>query len=146
MPANAERELPREKLILWQLDGALGEREQLVEVGEEQVNSVVLRDGLPVVRFASGRSAVPERDSDALEKLMQRLAGKRNLRLRLIGHTDPQQLSPRTQAIYTDNQGLGLQRAKEVGEVFRQRLNRMCRQRLLRVLLRILAIRFQMSN
>lgn len=123
LPANAERELPREKLILWQLDGALGEREQLVAVGEEKISSVVLRDGLPVVRFASGRSGVPERDSDALTALVNRLAGKRNLRLRLIGHTDPQHLSSRSQAIYTDNQGLGLQRAKEVGEVFRQRLN-----------------------
>ena len=122
LPANAERELPREHLILWQLDGALGKREQLLDVGEEKVESVVLREGLPVVRFASGRSAIPERDSDALDTLMKRLAGKRNLRLRLIGHTDPQHLSQRTQSIYQDNYGLGLQRAKEVGELFRQRL------------------------
>ncbi|PKM33326.1 MAG: flagellar motor protein MotB, partial [Gammaproteobacteria bacterium HGW-Gammaproteobacteria-12] len=48
---------------------------------------------------------------------------KRNLRLRLVGHTDPQQLSERTRAIYQDNLGLGLQRAKEVGAIFRERLN-----------------------
>ncbi len=123
LPANAERELPRERLILWQLDGALGKREQLVQMGDEQISSVVLNDGLPVVRFASGRSAVAEQDSDALARLVERLAGKRNLRLRLIGHTDPQRLSARTQAVYGDNQGLGLQRAREVGEIFRQRLN-----------------------
>ena len=123
LPANAERELPREKLILWQLDGALGEREQLLDVTDQEVKSVVLRDGLPLVRFASGRSAVPSNDSDALQTLMTRLTGKRNLRLRLIGHTDPQQLSPRSKSIYQDNYGLGMQRAEEVGAVFRERLN-----------------------
>lgn len=123
LPANAERELPREKLILWQREGALGERAQLLEIADEQIQSVALRDGLPVVRFASGRSAVPEQDSDALDKLLTRLAGKRNLRLRLIGHTDPQHLSQRSRSIYEDNYGLGLQRAKEVGEIFRQRLH-----------------------
>src|SRR3990167_5739376 len=104
LPANAERELPREKLILWQLDGALGERDQVVNVSDETVSAVVLREGLPVVRFASGRSAVPERDSDALQKHLDHLVGKRNLRVRLVGHTDPQQLSQRSQAIYQDNQ------------------------------------------
>lgn len=123
LPHNAERELPREKLILWQHEGALGEREHLLEVGEETIDTVALRDGLPVVRFASGRSAVPDTDSDALARLMQRLGDKRNLRLRLIGHTDPQHLSQRTRAIYQDNLGLGLQRAKEVGAIFRERLN-----------------------
>ncbi|MDN5517038.1 MAG: OmpA family protein, partial [Pseudomonas sp.] len=123
LPHNAERELPREKLILWQYEGALGEREHLLEVGEETIDTVALRDGLPVVRFASGRSAVPDTDSDALARLMQRLGDKRNLRLRLIGHTDPQHLSERTRAIYQDNLGLGLQRAKEVGAIFRERLN-----------------------
>jgi outer membrane protein OmpA-like peptidoglycan-associated protein len=123
LPHNAERELPREKLILWQREGALGEREHLLDVGEETVESVVLRDGLPVVRFASGRSAVPQTDSDVLDTLMKRLTGKRNLRMRLVGHTDPEHLSVRTQAIYQDNQGLGLQRAKEVGAIFIERLN-----------------------
>ena len=122
LPHNAERELPRERLILWQREGALGEREQLLDVGDEKIDSVALRDGLPVVRFASGRSAVPQSDSDILDTLMQRLAGKRNLRLRLIGHTDPQHLSERTRAIYQDNLGLGLQRAKEVGAIFIERL------------------------
>src|SRR6218665_227846 len=123
LPANAARELPREKLILWQLDGPLGQREQIVNVADEQVQSVVLLDGLPTVRFASGRSAVPEQDSEALAKLLTRLAGKRNLRLQLIGHTDAQHLSARSQAVYQDNYGLGLQRAKEVGELFRERLH-----------------------
>jgi len=77
LPHNAERELPREKLILWQYEGALGEREHLLDVGEETIDTVALRDGLPVVRFASGRSAVPDTDSDALARLMQRLADER---------------------------------------------------------------------
>ncbi len=123
LPHNAERELPREQLILWQREGALGERDQMLSLGEETIDTVLLRDGLPVVRFASGRSAVPDEDSEALDKLVQRLAGKRNLRLRLVGHTDPQRLSPRTRGIYGDNQGLGMQRAKEVGALFMQRLN-----------------------
>lgn len=122
LPHNAERELPREKLILWQRDDALGHREQLLSVDDERIDSVVLRDGLPLVRFASGRSVVPARDSDALSALMQRLVGKRNLHLHLVGHTDPQRLSPRSQAIYQDNLGLGLQRAKEVAAIFIERL------------------------
>ena len=60
LPHNAERELLRERLILWQREGVLGEREQLLDVGDEKIDSVALRDGLPVVRFASGRSAVPQ--------------------------------------------------------------------------------------
>ena len=122
LPHNAERELPRERLILWQLDGPLGERDGVLAVDDERIASVQLKDGLPVVRFASGRSAIPEADGEALAAVMQRLAGKRNLRLRLVGHTDPQHLSARSRALYQDNQGLGLARAREVGERFRERL------------------------
>ena len=85
LPHNAERERPRERLILWQLDGPLGERDGVLAVDDERIASVHLKDGLPVVRFASGRSAIPEADGEALAAVMQRLAGKRNLRLRLIG-------------------------------------------------------------
>lgn len=123
LPHNAERELPREKLILWQVEGPLGEREQLLNVGEETIDTIKLRDGLPVVRFASGRSEIARGDSDTLAELMQRLQDKRNLRVRFVGHTDPQHLSARTRAIYEDNYGLGLQRAKEVAAVFAERLN-----------------------
>lgn len=123
LPSNAERELPRERLILWQLTGALGERARLLEVDQEKIESISLNTDMPVVRFESGRSAVPEQDSQSLQRLLGRLADKRNLRLRLIGHTDPQRLSARTRAIYRDNYGLGLDRAQQVGEIFRNRLN-----------------------
>lgn len=122
LPANAERELPREKLVLWQRETPLGVREQVANVGEEKLTEVVLRDGLPVLHFASGRAVVAQTDSDAVEQLMQRLSGKRNLRLKFIGHTDPQNLSANARAVYTDNLGLGLQRAKEVGALFIEKL------------------------
>ncbi|MBU2954814.1 OmpA family protein [Marinobacter sp. F3R08] len=124
VPEDSERELPRERLILWQLPGdVLAERTRLLGVNGEIISSVMLDDDLPVVRFESGRSVIPEPDSEALQKLLDRLADKRNLRMRFIGHTDPQRLSKRAQEIYRDNYDLGLQRAQEVGETFRQRLN-----------------------
>jgi len=124
LPEDSERELPRERLILWQLPGdVLTERAQILDLNDEKISSVKLDADLPVVRFESGRSVIPEQDNEALQKLLDRLADKRNLRMRFIGHTDPQRLSQRTKALYGDNYGLGMKRAEEVGEIFGQRLN-----------------------
>ncbi|MBU2874650.1 OmpA family protein [Marinobacter salexigens] len=124
LPEDSERELPREHLVLWQLPGdVLAERAQVLGLNGEQISSVSLDSDLPVVRFESGRSFIPEQDSEALQELLDRLNGKRNLRMRFIGHTDPQKLSQRAKALYVDNYDLGMQRAKEVGRLFTQRLN-----------------------
>ena len=46
------------------------------------------------------------------------------MRLAVVGHTDNQRLSPRTRALYQDNQGLSEARALAVAEFLRRELGR----------------------
>ncbi len=66
------------------------------------------------VRFESGYSYIPDGYLDRLRELIDGYRDAENLRVRFVGHTDTQPLSPRAQAIYGDNQGLSEARAEEV--------------------------------
>ena len=74
------------------------------------------------VRFESGKSQIPESYLDQLRQLLNEYRNKDSLRVRFVGHTDDEPLSPRAQAIYGDNQGLSDARATEVAQFVMEQL------------------------
>lgn len=74
------------------------------------------------VRFASGKSDIPDSYLATLSELLDRYQGKQNLRVRFIGHTDSQPLSARAAQKYVDNQGLSEARARQVAEFVTRKL------------------------
>lgn len=97
-------------------------RYERVERVVEDVNTVKLVDLVKPVRFASGRSDIRLSEVDVLRQVVEELKGKHNLRLHFIGHTDNERLSARSRAKYGDNYGLALDRATQVGNMFKSEL------------------------
>jgi len=64
-------------------------------------------------RSENGLTAVMEQE---LDKLATTLAGKQNLSLKIVGHTDSHMLTPATAKIYGDNFGLGQARANNTAK------------------------------
>ncbi|MEW6677641.1 MAG: OmpA family protein [Pseudomonadota bacterium] len=64
--------------------------------------------------FDSGYDRVNAALQSRLEAVVADLKDKANLRLEVVGHTDPQPLSVRSRERFGDNQGLGLARARMV--------------------------------
>lgn len=116
LPAQGERELPRERLILWDQPNGTQLQEQVLRIENQEVLTEQVRE-TPMIRFESGRSIIDEEHTALLSETLDELRDKRNLRLRVIGHTDPQRLSMRAAARFGDNYGLGLSRAQEVGQI-----------------------------
>ncbi len=73
-------------------------------------------------RFASGQDVLLPESVKQLEKLASDLKKGQVLRLEILGHTDNQALSARTQAKFDDNYGLGLARAKAIADYLAPRL------------------------
>ena len=72
--------------------------------------------------FASGRAELTAAAHRNLRDFAAPLKGKTAMRLAVVGHTDNQRLSPRTRALYQDNQGLSEARALAVAEFLRREL------------------------
>lgn len=73
--------------------------------------------------FASGGSEPTDAMRTRLDALAAELAGREDLQLKVVGHTDPQRLSARSRARYGDNHGLGLARAQAAADYLAARLN-----------------------
>lgn len=72
--------------------------------------------------FDSGKAELLEPSRQQLERIAANLAGRRNLRLLVVGHADTQRLSAATRRAFRDNQGLSEARAFEVAEYLRAKL------------------------
>ena len=68
------------------------------------------------VRFASGKSQIPDGYVAELRQVIAGYTDKQNLRIRFTGHTDNERLSAATAAKYGSNQGLSEARATLVSE------------------------------
>jgi len=85
-------------------------------VWEAEAVTETITDKVSEVRFASGKSDISPAALSDLRRRIDELAGKENLRIRFIGHTDNQRLSARTASIYGSNQGLSEARARQVAQ------------------------------
>ena len=75
------------------------------------------------VHFESGKADIPESYIQQLQKAIDSLSDKENVRINVIGHTDTQRLSERTAAKFKDNYGLSDARADQVANQLSQALN-----------------------
>lgn len=72
--------------------------------------------------FLSGGSELSPLLKTRLDELAAHLKRHQNIRIQVIGHTDPQRLSPRSKLKYGDNHGLGQARADVVAGYLKQAL------------------------
>jgi uncharacterized repeat protein (TIGR01451 family) len=103
-------------------------RKQLMKAPREikrpltQTSTVTLDQVVEAVRFPSGKARIPTEAVANLRDALAELQGKKNLRVRFVGHTDDEPLTPRTAAVYRDNQGLSEARARTVAEFMQSAL------------------------
>jgi flagellar motor protein MotB len=123
-----ERHLPGEiKPTQWAHDPSLlstqaGDRLEIREVAAEELETVKLTDLVPPIRFEVGVAEIPESTVAELREVLERMRGRRNVRLHLVGHADTQPLSPALAAVFGDNEGLSRERAGEVAELLQRTL------------------------
>ena len=96
---------------------------ETVSEGGTRVEPRTLSGLIDPVRFASGKSQIPAGYAAQLESLINSHSDKQNLRVRFVGHTDNERLSPATAAKYGSNQGLSESRAQMVADVVMQGLS-----------------------
>ena len=75
------------------------------------------------VRFDSGKADIPDSYIQQLQRAIDSLSDKDNVRISVIGHTDAQPLGPSTQKKFTDNYGLAVARADQVAKQLSEELN-----------------------
>jgi flagellar motor protein MotB len=92
------------------------------DVLAEAVETVKLTNLVPPIRFASGAADIPASYVEQLRVILDGMRDRRNVRLHLVGHADPQRLSERLADIYGDNLGLSRERAGVVAEYFQHAL------------------------
>lgn len=100
-----------------------GDTVETRQVSTEQVETVKLQNVIPPIRFESGVADIPPSYVDSLRKVLGELHDRRNVRLHLVGHADDQPLSATLARRYGDNAGLSRERAGEVAEFLKTRLN-----------------------
>jgi flagellar motor protein MotB len=112
----------------WTHDAQLLKREggdtvETRQVSTERVETVKLQNVIPPIRFESGVANIPPSYVDSLRKVLEEMRDRRNVRLHLVGHADNQRLSEALARRYRDNEGLSRERAGEVAEFLKTRLD-----------------------
>jgi flagellar motor protein MotB len=84
------------------------------EPGAETVTRVYhsALGGIDPILFQNGQPIIPEGYTDKLRGIMDEISDKTNVRLRFIGYTSDKRLDRRTAAIYGDDIGLSMSRAR----------------------------------
>jgi flagellar motor protein MotB len=125
---GVERHLPGEiKPTPWvhdpsSLSTQAGDRLEVREVAAEELETVKLANLVPPIHFAVGVAEIPDSTVAELRQILERMQGRRNVRLHLVGHADTQPLSPGLAAVFGDNEGLSRERAGEVAEFLQRTL------------------------
>jgi flagellar motor protein MotB len=120
-----ERHLPGDRTFTqWALDPnavntTAGDRFEAREVAAEELETVKLTNLVPPIRFEVGVAEIPDATVLELRRILDRLRGRRNVRLHLVGHADNQPLGPALAAVFGDNEGLSRERAGEVAELLK---------------------------
>ncbi len=104
------------------LDSERGDRLEVQQVVGEAVETVKLKNVVPPIRFESGVAEIPPDYVDKLNKILEAMRYRRNVRINFVGHADSQQLSDSLAGVFEDNLGLSRERAGEVAEYFKTAL------------------------
>ena len=126
---NTEMQLPPDEVFnLWVQDETLfrpreQDRVEIQKVLDKKVETFKLENAVPAIRFASGKSDIPESAVVQLREVLDRMKHRANVRVHFVGHTDSDKLSARARAKYGDNFGLSRARAAVAAEFFMRELN-----------------------
>ncbi|HVF15394.1 MAG TPA: OmpA family protein, partial [Steroidobacteraceae bacterium] len=126
---SVERHLSKDEAISqWTHDAARLNREAgdmivATQVTKDEIETVKLQNVIPPIRFESGVADIPSQYVESLRKVLDGMRERKNVRLHLIGHADDEALSPTLAQRYGDNAGLSRERAGEVAEFLKSRLN-----------------------
>jgi len=126
---SVERHLSKDEPIAqWTQDAArlnheAGDMIISTQVTKQEVETVKLQNVIPAIRFESGVADIPSNYVESLRKVLDGMRERQNVRLHLIGHADDQPLSATLMQRYGDNSGLSRERAGEVAEFLKSRLN-----------------------
>lgn len=117
---NTERTLPNETVTLWGLPPISMVRSQ--PYTDKMLQQTKLQVNSGSAQFASANAQLNPQTIKRVSALLKQLKNKRNVRLRITGHTDNQQISLKSQRWYKDNQALSTARAKAVADYFQKNL------------------------
>ena len=81
-----------------------------------------IKDVINPIFYGSGEAEVTNAQLEKLKDAIDALEDKENVRIKVIGHADPQSLSPELELMYEDNYGLSWARAKQVANQLRKPL------------------------
>ena len=73
-------------------------------------------NGIDPIVFDSGKPVIPEGYTEHLQRILDQIGHKTNVRLRFIGYTGNERLDRRTAAVYGDDIGLSMARARRAME------------------------------
>ena len=79
-------------------------------------------DGIKPILFDKGQPVIPSGYTDLLRRAMDEIDDKTNVRLRFIGYTGNKRLDRRTAAVYGDDIGLSMARARRAMTAVREQM------------------------
>ncbi len=85
-----------------------------VEREQEVVETHEINDVINPIHYGSGEAQITEAQLKRLQEVINELEDKENVRVRIVGHSDPALLSDQLKALYEDNYGLSMARAEDV--------------------------------
>ncbi|MCG6909779.1 MAG: OmpA family protein [Deltaproteobacteria bacterium] len=100
-----------------------GDRTETREVVEQDFKTVKIENLVPPVHFGLGEVQITQEYIDLLQKVLDRMHDRTNVRLHFIGHADSLQLHGELKATYGDNTGLSRERAGTVAEYCQKALH-----------------------
>ncbi|MBW2503514.1 MAG: OmpA family protein [Deltaproteobacteria bacterium] len=112
----------------WVLDPGVygkdqGDRIEMQQVVEPDVQTVKLDNLVPPILFPLGVADIPDDYIDRLRTILDSMRDRDNVRLHFVGHTDNLQLFGDVKETFGDNIGLSRERAGTTAEYFQQVLN-----------------------
>jgi len=78
--------------------------------------------GIDPILFENGTPVIPDGYIDTVRRVMDEISGKNHVRLRFVGYTANKLLDRRTAAIYGDDIGLSMARARRAMEAFSEQM------------------------
>ena len=78
---------------------------------------------IPDIRFNNGQPIIPPGYADRLQRIMDDISDRPNVRLSFIGYTSNERLDRRTAMVYGDDIGLSTARARRTMEKIQEQLN-----------------------
>lgn len=119
---TAEMHFPPDQAITaWVHDPAIfdeneGDRQELRQAVEKDVKTIKLDNLVPPIRFALGKTEIPDEYLETLREVLDQMRDRENVRLHFVGHADSLPLSTALIEKYGDNIRLSHERAGTTAE------------------------------